>query len=75
MECDVKNVVKWIKEAQDSAQIKRPNANLVRMCRNLLDRQWRVRIEHIYREQNCVANALARMATSYNRGYYEIERP
>lgn len=40
-----------------------------------MERDWTIRLHHIYREQNMVADAMAKRATSHRRGMHVFDNP
>lgn len=49
--------------------------NLVELCRNLLDREWEVKMSHIPREQNKVADALTKLRRYQNEDFMWFDEP
>ena len=45
----------------------------VRVCHGFLSRNWLVRIVHVYREANCLADGLANLAFSLPFGFHRLD--
>ncbi|XP_073051702.1 uncharacterized protein [Primulina eburnea] len=69
---DSQIVVKWLKKEETPRSCV---VNLIATCLGLLARNWKVRVNHIYREQNKAADFLASEALKYERGYKTIRNP
>lgn len=65
MEGDSNMVVKILNGANQSFMDK---SNLIHKCRGLMSRNWEVKVVHAFREQNVVADGLAKYARLCNRG-------
>ena len=50
-----------------------PLSFLVRLCHGFLSRDWLVRIVHVYREANCLADGLVNLAFSLPFGFYRLD--
>ena len=61
LELDSKVVLNWLTNPNTSFPTNM--MPLICDCRNLLEQDWEVRIQHIYREANECANALAKQGT------------
>ncbi|CAA7012828.1 unnamed protein product [Microthlaspi erraticum] len=55
----------WINESH-------PLSFLVRLCYGFISRDWIVRVTHVYREANCVVDALANHAFSLPFGFFSF---
>ncbi|XP_073051225.1 uncharacterized protein [Primulina eburnea] len=69
---DSAKVLQWLKKEEVPCS---SVLNLLSTCFNILNREWEVRINHIYREQNRAADYLASEAKKYQRGYRDIWTP
>ncbi|XVF74116.1 hypothetical protein PTKIN_Ptkin13bG0034400 [Pterospermum kingtungense] len=72
LEVDTQVVANWLVKGNTSPV---SMVNLLSACRYELSRQWEVKIGHVYREQNCVADHLALMALHQLRGAHWLDRP
>ena len=61
LELDSMTVLNWLIEK--TANFPTNIMPLILDCRNLLDRDWEVRVLHVYRETNACADALAKRGT------------
>ena len=61
LELDSKVVINWLKNSNTSFPTNM--LPLIGDCRNLLERDWEVRMQHIYHEANECADALAKRGT------------
>ncbi|EEF45439.1 conserved hypothetical protein [Ricinus communis] len=50
------------------------NRNLICACKDLLNRKWRVQVNHIFREGNFVADWLANHLLTRERGVHYVEQ-
>ena len=50
-----------------------PLSFLVRLCYGFISRDWLVKISHVYREANCLADGLANYAFSLPYGLHYFE--
>lgn len=64
LEVDSEIVVGFLKTVIDDAH---PLSFLVRLCHGFLSRDWLVRISHVYREANSLADGLSNYAFAYYR--------
>lgn len=48
---------------------------LIRGIRMLLQKDWEVSVQHIYREANSVADRMAKYAKSLERGWHAFDQP
>lgn len=55
VESDSEQAVRWVVNKGSSLCL----LGLVYECQRLLRRQWEVKVKHIYREANCVADFMA----------------
>ncbi|XP_031120955.1 uncharacterized protein LOC116024195 [Ipomoea triloba] len=76
IESDAKRVVDWINASEyekppvvdwiNASEYEKPPtgmvANIINECRKWLRMNWQIQLNHVFREQNKVADALARMA-------------
>ena len=70
VEVDSESVVGFLKTGiQDS----NPLSFLVRLCYGFISRDWSVKISHIYRETNHLADKLANYAFSLPFGFHLFE--
>lgn len=69
---DAENPIKWIKGAENP---RGPSGKLIRDCRSTLKDSSVVRIEHVFHEQNEVADRLAKMAKGSRKGWEEWASP
>ena len=51
------------------------NTAIIRDIKRLLDRQWQVKIKHIYREANRAADFLASYVQHFNFGCHHLDAP
>lgn len=49
--------------------------NIIDSCKSLMKRSWEVRVYHVPREHNRVADALAKMATQNDWGFCYLQEP
>ncbi|KAL1219253.1 putative ribonuclease H protein [Cardamine amara subsp. amara] len=70
MEVDSKLVVGFLKTGISDSH---PLSFLVRLCHGFLSRDWIVRISHVYRETNRLADGLANYAFTLPLGFYLLE--
>ena len=47
--------------------------NLIQTCRDMLSQDWKVIIQHTFREGNRTADGLANLALKYQKGVYFLE--
>lgn len=59
IECDSKIVVEWITKEECLQRVREPVANTINRCKELMLRDWDVKLTHVYREQNRVSDYLA----------------
>ncbi|KAM5585441.1 hypothetical protein ABKV19_004703 [Rosa sericea] len=52
-----------------------PQFDLIRSCQALLNQNWRYSLRHVYREQNCVADSLARHGLTMEPGCHYFTDP
>lgn len=69
---DSEIVVKWLHSVGTPSS---SSFNLVYKCQNLLAKDWKVKVHHIYKEQNRAADFLASAALEHDRGWSIIEDP
>lgn len=50
-------------------------SNILDECKRMIERNWTIRLQHIYRKQNMVADAIAKKATSHTRGMCLFDNP
>ncbi|XVF40762.1 hypothetical protein PTKIN_Ptkin01aG0141200 [Pterospermum kingtungense] len=72
LESDSAMVVRWMNEGDVSNLTLR---NLLQLCMSFLRKDWEVKILHVYREQNRVADLLAKLSTSSDRGMEVLVQP
>nr|GMD43908.1 putative RNA-directed DNA polymerase [Ipomoea batatas] len=59
IQMDSKDVINWITGTE---QPRGPLRNIIHSCRQWINKSWIVSIKHVYREQNAVADGLAKLA-------------
>lgn len=52
-----------------------PQYHLIRSCQAFLNQSWRCSLRHVYREQNCVADSLAKFGLTMDPGCYYFSAP
>ena len=70
VEVDSATVVGFLKTGIHDAH---PLSFLVRLCYGFISRDWLVKISHVYREANCLADGLANYAFSLSFGVHYFE--
>lgn len=60
---------------QNNIQLCHPLTPLIMNCRSLMSRDWILRFEHTYREDNRVANGLANWGSTQSQGLHIITIP
>lgn len=68
IESDSKKVVEWVTREDNRKKIRDPIKNIIDKCKDMMKRDWEVRIYCVYREQNRTADCLARQALNHKRG-------
>lgn len=69
---DAERVIQWIKGASTPQG---PLGRAVKECRQAMSRSWDVEIRKVYREQNVIADRLAKKANKDGRRWYEWASP
>ncbi|KAF7815339.1 reverse transcriptase [Senna tora] len=72
VESDNRNVINLICNGYDGPH---PLRNILSRIRELLNRDWHVKIKHVFREGNMVADCLARYAHSIPPGFLMFNSP
>ncbi|CAA7028167.1 unnamed protein product [Microthlaspi erraticum] len=70
VEIDSELVVGFLKTGINDSH---PLSFLVRLCHGLIEKDWLVRISHVYREANCLADGLANYAFSLPMGFSSFD--
>lgn len=50
-------------------------ANIIYQCVHIMKRDWSVKISHVFREQNRLADSIARLAYGHTRGLRVFKDP
>lgn len=72
VEVDNATVAQWCANPSEAGLDER---NLAGGVRDLLGREWEIRVTHVFREANLVADALANLAGSLPYGVQHLENP
>nr|GLL34896.1 uncharacterized protein LOC109190620 [Ipomoea trifida] len=72
LEKDSELATRWLK---GDTVPRGPVLAVVTGCKHMIRRQWEVRIQHCFREQNRSADYLASRSVQHARGVQWIERP
>nr|GMD48867.1 putative ribonuclease H-like domain-containing protein [Ipomoea batatas] len=75
IESDAKKVVDWITTRERNNLPIGNVANIISECKRWIGRDWVVRVIHIHREQNNVADWLAKKALAGSRGLSMLSEP
>nr|GMD70526.1 putative ribonuclease H-like domain-containing protein [Ipomoea batatas] len=75
IESDAKKVVDWITTRERNNLPIGNVANIISECKRWIGRDWVVRVIHIHREQNNVADWLAKKALAGSRGLSMLSQP
>lgn len=67
LEVDSELVVGFLKRGINSAH---PLSFLVRLCHGYISKDWSIRVSHVFREANCLADGLANHAFSLPLGFH-----
>nr|GLL46072.1 uncharacterized protein LOC107462117 [Ipomoea trifida] len=75
IESDAKRVVDWINASEYEKSPTGMVANIINECRKWLRMNWQIQLNHVFREQNKVADALARMALKSTNDWMFLPQP
>lgn len=74
VECNSLIVIHWMRSENYEDKVIVPIKNIITKC-EMMKTNWRVKLFHAYREQNLVANTLARKALDIDKGDCVFNRP
>nr|GMD40682.1 putative RNA-directed DNA polymerase [Ipomoea batatas] len=75
IESDAKRVVDWINASEYEKSPTGMVANIINECRKWLRMNWQIQLNYVFREQNKVADALARMALKSTNDWMFLPQP
>lgn len=68
IESDSRRVVDWLTNNNGHVRTRGVIANIITRCKDMMQRDWVIKVSHIFREHNRVADQLAKKAFIYERG-------
>lgn len=71
-QCNCKDIVDWVNMNHPPMG---PLGDMIRVCKEWLDKPWAFRVSHVFREQNAVADRLARIAVRRKCNWIEFLGP
>lgn len=72
---DSMTIVKGLNEPGSIKEMHGQVANILHECLQIMKRDWRVRVSHVYREQNRVADSMAKFSYDLGRGLRVFKDP
>nr|GMD03858.1 putative ribonuclease H-like domain-containing protein [Ipomoea batatas] len=75
VETDANNIVEALNMPNSGSNYRGLLANIIQDCKQWLMKPWDITVTHIFREQNRVADVLAKRALSYDRGLLIFHQP
>nr|GMC99849.1 reverse transcriptase [Ipomoea batatas] len=75
VETDANNIVEALNMPNSGSNYRRLLANIIQDCKQWLMKPWDITVTHIFREQNRVADVLAKRALSYDLGLLIFHQP
>lgn len=71
-QCDSKTIVEWVNTSQNPMG---PLGDMVRACKSQFEKPWDMRISHVSREQNALADAVAKIFVTKICDWIEFDAP